>query len=302
MQAPLGPAATLELVVAVSASGALGTLASSWTPAPDLGEQVRSLRILSDKPFCVNLVLAFEQRDRLIAALQAGARVVSLSWGVESGLIGLARGSGAFVLVQVGTVEEALAATGAGADALIVQGVEAGGHVQATRSLFELLPEIRRLVRVPLVGAGGIADSASVREARQAGADAVACGTAFLAAEEADVHPTYLDRLFAADASETTVTSVFDRGWSGAPHRVIRNETVKAWQAGGMPKLGQRPGEDEPIATRNGRPVLRYAFTQPTIDTTGEVALMAMYAGTSVRAIDRRQPASRIIERLVASQ
>jgi NAD(P)H-dependent flavin oxidoreductase YrpB (nitropropane dioxygenase family) len=298
MQAPLGPASTPELVVAVSASGVLGTLSGSWTPAGELGEQVRSLMALSDEPFCVNLLLAFEQRERLLVALQAGVRVVSLSWGVDAGLIGVARDSGAFVLVQVGTPGEATAAAGAGADALIVQGVEAGGHLQATRPLVELLREIRSRVRVPLVAAGGIADPASVTEAREAGADAVACGTVFLAAAEADVHPAYLDRLIAADASDTTVTRAFDGGWPDAPHRVIRNDTVTAWETAGMPKPGLRPGESEPIAIRNHHPVLRYAITQPTVDTTGEIGLMAMYAGTSVRTIGRREPASRIVERL----
>jgi NAD(P)H-dependent flavin oxidoreductase YrpB (nitropropane dioxygenase family) len=264
MQAPLGPASTLELVRAVSASGALGTLAGSWTPAGELGEQVRSLRALSNEPFCVNLVLPFQQRERLVVALEAGARIVSLSWGVDAGLIGLARDSDAFVLVQVGTVDEAMAAARAGADALIVQGVEAGGHVQANRPLVELLREIRPRSQVALVAADGIADPASVREAMEAGADAVACGTVFLAAAEADVHPTYLERLIAADASDTTVMNVFDGGWPGAPHRVIRNDTVTAWEAAGMPKPGLRPGEGEPIATRNGQPVLRYAITQPT--------------------------------------
>jgi nitronate monooxygenase len=298
MQAPLGPAATLELVGAVCASGALGTLAGSWTPAGELGEQVRALRALSEEPFCVNLVLRFEQRERLICALQAGATIVSFSWGVDAELIGLARDFGAFVLVQVGTAGEARAATVAGADALIVQGVEAGGHLQATRPLVELVQEIRRWLQIPLVAAGGIADPASVNEALDAGADAVACGTVFLAAAEADLHPTYLDRLIAANASDTTVTNVFDGGWPDAPHRVIRNNTVTVWEACGMPKPGLRPGESEPIATRNGHPVLRYAITQPTRDTTGEIGLMAMYAGTSVRAIHRREPASQIIERL----
>ena len=152
---------------------------------------------MSGEPFCVNLVLAFEQREGLIVDLQAGAKVVSLSWGVNPELIGLARASGAFVLVQVGTPDEAAAAARAGADALIVQGVEAGGHVQATRPLVELLREVRPRVQVALVAAGGIADSTSLKEARDAGADAVADGTVFLASHEADVHPTYLDRLIA---------------------------------------------------------------------------------------------------------
>jgi nitronate monooxygenase len=267
-----------------------------------LGEQVRSLRAVSGEPFCVNFVLAFEQRERLIVALEAGATIVSLSWGVDPELVGLAHERGVFVLLQVGTVDDAIAAVSAGADALIVQGMEAGGHLQATRPLLELLREIRPRLRLPLVAAGGIADSISFQKARDAGADAVACGTVFLAAEEADVHPTYLDRLIKADASDTTVTSVFDRGWPNAPHRVIRNHTITAWEACGMPTPGQRPGEGESIAVRNGHAVVRYGFAQPTLDTAGELELMAMYAGTSVRAIKHLEPAARIIDRLVPRQ
>ncbi len=180
-----------------------GTLAASWTPVSDLREQVRWLRATSDAPFCVNLVLAFEQRERLVAVLEEGARVVSLAWGVDPVLIGLARDAGAFVLVQIGERHEVTDAVRAGANAVIVQGVEAGGHVQATRSLGELVREIAPEVRVPVVAAGGIADAAGVKAARGEGAAAAACGTVFLAAEEADVHPAYVDRLIEADAAHT---------------------------------------------------------------------------------------------------
>ena len=108
-----------------------------------------------------------------------------------------------------------------------------------------------------------------------------------------------LDRLIAADASQTTFTRVFDRGWPDAPHRVIRNRTITAWEACGMPPPGERPGEGESIAVRNGHPVVRYAFAHPTLDTAGEVELMAMYAGTSVRAIDHVEPTPSIIDRPV---
>jgi nitronate monooxygenase len=151
MQAPIGPAATHELVAAVSRSGALGTLAASWTPIGDLRDQVNWLRSTSDAPFCVNLVLAFEQRPRLIAALEGGTSLVSFSWGTDPGLIGLARTAGAFVLVQVGDAGEATDAVRAGADALIVQGVEAGGHVQASRPVVELLHKIRAAVHIPVL-------------------------------------------------------------------------------------------------------------------------------------------------------
>jgi len=298
MQAPVGPATTPELVAAVAGSGGLGTLAASWTPVEDLREQVRRLRSVVQVPFCVNLVLAFEQRRRLEAVLDEGASVISFSWGIDAELIALARGAAAYVLVQVGDVGEAVPAVAAGADALIVQGSEAGGHVQATRPLGALLAEIRTRVGVPLVAAGGICDPEGVGDALAAGAVAVACGTVFLAAEEADVHPVYLEHLVRAGSADTTLVPVFDGGWPGAPHRVIRNETVAAWETAGRPAPGSRPGEGERVATRSGQPVRRYDDAQPTRNTLGSIQLMAMYAGTSVDAIARCEPASTIVERL----
>jgi len=298
MQAPIGPAATAELVASVSATGALGTLAASWTPLAELREELAWLRSSCTPPFCVNLVLAFEQRERLMTALDSGASFVSFSWGVDAELIRAARNAGAYVLVQVGTLAEAREAAAAKADALIVQGVEAGGHVQSKAPLLKLLEAVRRELKIPLVAAGGIAYTADVADAREAGADAVACGTIFLAAEEADVHPVYLDHLIGAGAAQTTLTTVFDGGWANAPHRVIHNDTVLAWEAAGMPEHGRRPGDGEQVATRNGQQVLRYDDVQPTRDTRGDISLMAMYAGTSVRGIERREPAHRIVEGL----
>jgi nitronate monooxygenase len=301
MQAPIGPAATPELVAAASGTGALGTLAASWTPVMDLRRQIRSLKSVLAEPFCVNLVLAFEQRERLTASLEEGAPFVSFSWGIDSDLISLARGAGAYVLVQVGEFAEATGAARAGADALIVQGAEAGGHVQASRPLRELLRAVRPEVSIPLVAAGGIADARSIRDARGSGADAVACGSVFLAADEANVHPSYLKGLIAAGPADTTLTTAFDGGWPDAPHRVIRNATLDGWEAAGMPTRGLRPGEGEPVAYRNGRPILRYDHAQPTRDTVGDVEMMAMYAGTSIRAVERHEPAENIVKRLVGS-
>ncbi len=98
------------------------------------------------------------------------------------------------------------------------------------------------------------------------------------------------------------MTTVFDGGWPDAPHRVIPNDTVDSWKAAGMPGHGRRPGQGEQIASRNGRPVLRYDTAQPSRDTVGNVSLMAMYAGTSVRAITERTTASGIVEHLIGGQ
>jgi len=295
MQAPVGPATTGELVTAVSRTGALGTLAASWIEPEVLRQLLRGIYGAVGDEFCVNLVLAFDQRDRLEVVLEEGARFVSFSWGIEGELIGRARDRGAVVLVQVGHVAEAVEAVHRGADIVIAQGVEAGGHVQGTTPLVELIREMRPQLEVPIVAAGGIADGASVRAALAAGADAVACGTAFLAASEADVHPAYLDRLLCAVATDTVLTTVFDVGWPNAPHRVIRNETFASWVAAGEPSdLRGRPGSEDVIATRDDIPVERYSDAQATNRTTGDIEAMALYAGMSVSHVHRVTSAAEI--------
>src|SRR5262245_7725849 len=231
MQAPVGRAATPELVTAVSRVGGLGTLAASWTQPAALRDQLRQIPNAVGTGFCVNLVLAFDQRQRLDVVLEEGPDFVSLSWGIDVDAISRARAAGAVVLVQVGDVEAAQVAARAGAQMIIAQGFEAGGHVESVRPLEGLLREIRAAVELPIVAVGGIGDGASARAAIDAGADAVACGTAFLAAHEADVHRTYLERLLQAEAADTVLTTAFDIGWPDAPHRVLRNDTYVRWVA-----------------------------------------------------------------------
>lgn len=301
MQAPIGPATTWELVAAVSAVGGLGTLAASWTELAELRGQIGRIVSATANPFCVNLVLAFDQRDRLELLLECGVPVVSFSWGIDAALIGRARQAGLTVLVQVADEYEARSAAAAGADVLIAQGVEAGGHVQGSTPLLLLVRKIRAAVALPIVAAGGIADAVAARTAIAAGAQAVACGSAFLAASEADVNPRYLARLLAAKASDTQMTGVFDIGWPHAPHRVIRNRTVTDWEQAGCPQPGTRPGEGEVIATRRGTPIVRYSDAQPTTQTEGDIDAMALYAGHSVEHLHEVASAQSITRNIADS-
>jgi NAD(P)H-dependent flavin oxidoreductase YrpB (nitropropane dioxygenase family) len=298
MQAPIGPATTAELVAAVSRIGALGTLAASWTDPRTLRNQLRSIRSSVDRQFCVNLVLDFDQEERLDVVLDEGAGFVSFSWGVDPRLCERAREAGVVVLVQVGDLASAREAADAGADILIAQGIEAGGHVQATTRLGDLLGELRPALDLPIIAAGGIGNVESARAAIDAGADGVACGTPFLAALEADVHPDYFERLVAATAADTVLTTAFDIGWPDAPHRVLRNGTLAAWEAAGRPASGSRPGEGDVIAVRRGTPVVRYSDVQPTIATEGDIGSMALYAGTSVDSVHRRANAAEIVREI----
>ena len=296
MQAPLGRGAAARLAIAVSQAGGLGTLGASWTEPAALREQIRSIGRTTDRPFCVNLVLDFEQDERLEVAIEERVPWVSFSFGMRPQLIARAHAGGMRAMVQVASAEAASAARDAGADALIVQGVEAGGHVQSVVGLLPLLAEVSRAVSLPLLAAGGIADPVSARAALAAGATAVVMGTRFVASEECDAHPRYKARLLEAEGRETVLTRLFDVGWD-APHRVLRNSTYERWEAAGRPEAGQRPNEGEEIAPG----IVRYAVNLPLSATRGDVEAMAMYAGQGVGAIDTVESAAAIIERFAAT-
>jgi nitronate monooxygenase len=292
MQAPLGRGAGARLAIAVSEGGGLGTLGASWTEPEILREQIRSIARASDRPFCVNLVLDFEQEQRLEVAVEEHVPWVSFSFGLRRDLVARAHAGGLRVLVQVASADAARAAADAGADALIVQGVEAGGHVQSVVGLLPLLAEVRRAVSLPLLAAGGIAEAASARAARAAGAAAVVMGTRFVASDECDAHPQYHARLLAAEGGDTVLTTLFDGGWA-APHRVLRNSTYERWEAASRPPAGERPSEGEQVAPG----IARYAVNMPLAGIEGDVEAMAMYAGQGVGTIDAVEPAAAIVER-----
>ncbi len=297
MQAPLGRAGAVRLAGEVSQAGGLGTLGASWTEPEVLREQIRSITQITDRPFCVNLVLDFEQDERLEVAVEERAPIVSFSFGLRPQLVARASAGGARVLVQVGSADAARAAADAGADALIVQGVEAGGHVQGVVGLLSLLAEVRRAVSLPLLAAGGIGDPASARAALAAGAKAVVMGTRFLASDESDAHPRYKARLLEAEARDTVLTQLFDVGWAESPHRVLRNSTYERWEAAGSPPSGERPGEGEEVAGG----MLRYASNPPLAGIEGDIEATAMYAGQGVGAVAAVEPAAAIVERFAAA-
>jgi nitronate monooxygenase len=296
MQAPLGRGAAARLATEVSHAGGLGTLGAAWTEPGILREQIRSVTRVTDRPFCVNLVLDFEQDERLEVVVEERAPIVSFSFGVSPQLVARARAGGARVLVQVASADAARAAADAGADALIVQGVEAGGHVQGVVGLLPLLAEVRRAVSLPLLAAGGIGDPASARAALAAGAVAVVMGTRFVASDECDAHPRYKAALLEAEARDTVLTPLFDVGWP-APHRVLRNSTYERWEAAGSPPSGERPGEGEEVA----RGILRYSVNLPLSGIEGDIEAMAMYAGQGVGAITAIEPAAAIVERFATT-
>jgi nitronate monooxygenase len=207
-----------ELAAAVSEAGGLGTIAVNGAAA--IERELREVRKLTGRPVAVNLLLPFARRSWFAAA--ARADVVVTFWGRPR------RRTPGVWIHQCGSVAEARAAHAAGADAVIVQGVEAGGHVRGTESALALLEQVRAALpaEFPLLLAGGIAERGDVRRALEAGAQAVVAGTRFLLSHESRAHPEYKRRLL--DAEETVLTELFGAGWP-APHRVVPNAATERW-------------------------------------------------------------------------
>jgi NAD(P)H-dependent flavin oxidoreductase YrpB (nitropropane dioxygenase family) len=207
-----------ELAAAVSEAGGLGTIAVSGAAA--IRAEIAKARALTDRPIAVNLLLPFARREWFSAA--GDADVVVTFWGRPR------RRAAGFWMHQCGSVAEAREARAAGADALILQGVEAGGHVRGSLPALELLERAQRALPAdcPVLLAGGIADQGDVQRALDAGASAAVAGTRFLLSEESRAHPEYRERLLAAES--TILTELFGAGWP-APHRVVSNAATAHW-------------------------------------------------------------------------
>jgi nitronate monooxygenase len=216
VQAGMGAVARHELAAAVSEAGALGTIAGARAP---IARELAAARRLTGRPVAVNLLLPFLRAGDARAA--ADADLVVTFWGKPRRLV-----AGCWAH-QCGSVPEAKAAAAAGADAVIVQGVEAGGHVRGATPALELLQRVRAVVDIPVLCAGGIVDRAGVQAALDAGATAAVVGTRFLLSDESRAHPEYKRRCQAAQT--TVLTELFGFGWPRAGHRVIPNAATKRW-------------------------------------------------------------------------
>jgi nitronate monooxygenase len=226
--------------------------------------------------------------------------MVTFSWGLPGPLVTLAHSHGARVGVQVGTAQGALAALDNGCDFLICQGVEAGGHVQSSIALSDLLPAVVAAANeVPVVACGGLSDAEDIAHMFAMGASAVMLGTRFVASIESRAHPEYKRALLMAGPNSTALTGCFDGGWPYALHRVLRNKTLVDWEAAGCAPSGRRPGEADILATTpGGRVVHRYEDTPPSSEMEGDALSCCLYAGAGVAKISEILPADRIVRDL----
>ncbi|SDQ59559.1 NAD(P)H-dependent flavin oxidoreductase [Natronobacterium texcoconense] len=307
VQAPIGSATCPELAAAVSNAGGLGHLAVTWRDRAETERVIRETRERTDAPFAVNLVLderttVVETDAHLETVLSAGVDAVSFSFGDATDYVDRVHESDAIAMQTVGSADAARKAVDAGVDVVVTQGLEAGGHVQSEVTTTALVPRVADAVEdaVPIVAAGGIADGRGIAAALALGADGAWLGTRFVATEEANVHGVYRERLRESDETDTDLTSLFDKGWPGMPHRVLRNETLERWEQAGEPEPGDRPGETDRVATaESGDPIERYAEALATPDVDGDIDSMALFAGQSIGLTDDVRPAGELVAGLV---
>jgi NAD(P)H-dependent flavin oxidoreductase YrpB (nitropropane dioxygenase family) len=245
-QAGLGGVAGPDLAAAVSQAGALGHLGCIRRSAEDVLLWIRETRKIADRPFGVNLVLPGGGPDgfeaQLSVVLEERPKVLSLFWGDFSQVIPRAKAVGIVTMVQVGAVAEARKAAEDGADIVIAQGIEAGGHVRGKIGLMALLPAVIEAVApVPVLAAGGIADAVVVETALHMGAAGAWVGTRFVASHESLAHDIYKQRLVEAGSADTYHGHFYSVGWRlGTPYRAIRSK--ESWNpyhliAGGARKF-----------------------------------------------------------------
>lgn len=293
-----------ELAAAVCNAGGLGTIGCDINPPEVLRELIRDTRLLTDKPFGVDLIGDFATDDHIAVLVEEKVALAIFFWTLPSRVqAGRLRQAGIRLWIQVGSVREAAEAVELGADGLIVQGAEAGGHNRSEGSTMTLFPRLRRLYPdLPLLAAGGIADGTTLAAALVLGADAVWCGSRFLAASESSAHDDYKARVIDADVGDTSITRIYGPEWPDQAMRAIINDGLRQAVSGEAVPAGD--AADTVIGTTilNGVrvPLPRYSAILPTRDFAGDIEQTCLTAGQSVGNIREVIPARRIVEEMMA--
>lgn len=275
--------ATWELVAAVSNAGGFGIIGAGQMPTDLLREQIRNAKAATDKPFGVNLMLLTPHIDDIVEMVLAeGVHAVTTGAGNPGKYMDALKSKGIKVLPIAPSVALAKRLESMGADAMIGEGMEAGGHIGELTTMV-LTPQLVDALSVPVIAAGGIADGRAVAAAFALGAEAVQIGTRFMCATECTIHPAVKARVLKAKDRDTVVT-----GYStGHPVRVLKNRLSKQLEE---LDRADRPAEIESL----GAGKLALCMRQ------GDVEMGSVMAGQIASMVTRIQPAAEIVAELVS--
>lgn len=272
-----------QLVSAVSEAGGLGILAGGNAPGDWVRDQIRRIKEKTDKPFGVNIMLLSPYADELAdIVLEEKVPVVVTGAGNPGKYMEKWKKSGIIVLPVVPSIALAKRMERLGADALIAEGSEAGGHIGELGTM-TLVPQIVDAVHIPVIAAGGIADGRGVAAAFALGASAVQIGTRFLVAEECSVHEAYKKKVIDAKEIDTQVTG----RTTGHPVRILRNKLARQFKE--AEKSGAAPEEIEKM----GEGTLYRAAK------LGDVEYGSVMAGQAAGLVKKEQPCREIILELI---
>ena len=274
--------AEYHLAAAVSEAGGLGIIGASSAPADWVREQVREAKKLTDKPFGVNIMLLNPNADEVAKVIvEEGVQVVTTGAGNPEKYMAMWKEAGVKVIPVVASVAQAVRMERCGADAVVAEGCEAGGHIGESTTMV-LIPQVADAVQIPVIAAGGIADGRGVAAAFMLGAKGVQVGTHFVVTEESQVHENYKERILKAKDIDTKVTG----RTTGHPVRALRNQMTREYL---KKEAAGASFEELELMTLGG---LRKAV----ID--GDVVTGSVMAGQSAGMVKEKMTCAQLIQKL----
>ncbi len=321
IQTGMGWVAEPELVAAVSNAGAIGFLAAATIPPDEVEAEIEKVKALTDKPFGVNFLMDAPGADVITEAiLRQGVRAAGYNRAPSAELIGRLKEGGVVCVPTCGAVKHAVKAEKLGADIIIVQGGEGGGHTGSVPTSL-LVPGAVDAVNVPIVAAGGYFDGRGLVSALAYGAAGVAMGTRFLLTAESPVPDVTTDRYLSAEVADVFVTSEVD----GMPQRVVGNELVRKLETKGplgrlifalrnAMELRKTTGATIPELLRSGLAMRKHErLTRSQLLMSANAPMLAKKAmtdgdpvhgylpsGSVAGVIGDRPPAGDVVERIIA--
>lgn len=217
--------ADYNLAAAVSNAGGLGLIGAGGMDEEMVREQIRKAKALTDKPFGVNIMLMNPRAEQIAKVLvEEGVKVVTTGAGSPEKFMPMWKEAGMIVIPVIASVAYAKRMERCGADAIVVEGTEAGGHIGEATTM-SLVPQVVDSVGIPVIAAGGIADGRGFAAAMMLGAEGVQMGTVFLAADETNIHQNYKDFVIKAKDIDSKVTGRS----TGHPVRTLRNQMTQKY-------------------------------------------------------------------------
>jgi NAD(P)H-dependent flavin oxidoreductase YrpB (nitropropane dioxygenase family) len=281
-----------ELVAAVSNAGGLGVLGVSGRSPTEIRDQTAKIRQRTSAPFGLNILLFYKDEATLDTALELRPAVMAFAWPTAdqalTDVFARAHDTGALVMHMASRVRDAIRAAEAGADVIVAQGSEGGGHVGVMGTM-PLVPQVVSAVAPkPVLAAGGIADGRGLAAALALGAVGVLLGTRFLATPEAPLHPNFKQAILASDGHDTDLSEIPDlisgRVWPGAFARAWRNGVIREWA-----------GREWEVRQRQALVAAEVAAARAAGDADRTPLLFGQDAGL----IETIEPAGEIVARIV---